>query len=75
MLHQAGMEQRLSAEQGHGVEERGEEPVHLLCGLWGAPGKLELVGWWDKHDVSKLAYLASKVNTDLQSLGREGIVP
>lgn len=45
MLHQAGVEQGLSAEQGHGVEERGEELVHLPCGLWGAPGRLELVGW------------------------------
>lgn len=44
MLHQAGVEQGLSAEQGHGVAERGEELVHLPCGLWGAPGRLELVG-------------------------------
>lgn len=56
------MEPGLNAEQGHGVEVCAEEP----------PGKP--VGWRGRHSFSKLAYLASKVNTNLRSLGREGAV-
>lgn len=62
MLCQARMEPGLNAEQGHGVEVCAEEP----------PGKP--VGWRGRHSFSKLAYLASKVNTNLRSLGREGAV-
>lgn len=66
------MKQRLNAEQGHGM--CGEGPVHPSCGLRGSHGKLELAGWQDGCDFSKLAYLASKVNTNLRSLSREGAV-
>lgn len=38
----------------------------------GAPGKP--VGWQGRHSFSKLAYLASKVNTNLRPLSREGAV-
>lgn len=58
------MEPGLKAEHGHGVEVCAEEP--------GAHGKP--VGWQGRHAFSKLAYLASEVNTNLRSLRREGAV-
>lgn len=70
------MEQGLGAEQGHGAEVRGawRGAGALSCGLRGAPGKTELAGWRGGRNFSKLAYLASKVNTNLRSLSREGAV-
>lgn len=64
MLRQARMEPGLNAEQGHGMEVCTEEPPGSpweTCGMAG-------------HSFSKLAYLASKVNTNLQPLSREGAV-
>ena len=56
------------------MEVCGEELVHPSCGLRGAPRKPELAGWWGRCIFSKLAYLATKVNTNLRSLSREGAV-
>lgn len=65
------MELGLNAEQGHGAEVHGKELV--LCPV--ASGEPpELAGWQSGRNFSKLAYLASQVNTNLWSLSREGAV-
>ena len=51
-----------------GAEVRGESPVLRPPGSPAEPG---LGGWRGRRDVSELAYLASRVNTNLQSLSRE----
>lgn len=65
MLCQAGMEPGLNAEQGHGMEVCAEEPP-------GSPW--ETCGMVGQTQFLKLAYLASKVNTNLRSPRREGAV-
>lgn len=80
MLCQAGTEHGLNRKQGHGTEVRakdlgvrpvasGEPPESQSLG----DGRAGVISQ-SRRDFSKLAYLSSKVNTNLRSLSREGAV-